>query len=179
MTLRLSSPFEFALPPEAGLIGLLLREHSHRPPAQSFFTRPPTDCFPIDDPGRALCPTTSHRLRNGPPNSLAFHSIWKWMAHRCDLRRMHGRVVCGRRRRWRDAMFEGPFRRSPGRTKFSEPKNDTAMRFIRRWSSRRPSTSRPSVWCARSAGKGDQQPLPPPASLAFHLFALLDFPIPI
>ena len=44
-------------------------------------------------------------------------------------------------RRWRDAVFEGPFGHSPGRTKFAEPINDTAMRFIHRWSTTRPSTS--------------------------------------
>ncbi len=38
----------------------------------------------------------------------------------------------GRRRRWRDAVFEGPFGRSPEGTKFAEPKNDRAMRFIQR-----------------------------------------------
>jgi len=37
-------------------------------------------------------------------------------------------------KRWRDAMFEGPFGRSPGRTKFAEPSNDRAVRFIQRWS---------------------------------------------
>jgi hypothetical protein len=47
----------------------------------------------------------------------------------------------GRHRRWRDAVFEGSFGRSPERTKFAEPKNDTAMRFIHNWSRRRPSTS--------------------------------------
>ena len=31
-------------------------------------------------------------------------------------------------------MFEGPFGRSPGRTKFAEPSNDRAVRFIQRWS---------------------------------------------
>jgi len=56
--------------------------------------------------------------------------------------------------RWRDAMSEGPFGRSSGRTKFAEPKNDTVMRFIRRWSSTRPSTSCAPLWCARSASKG-------------------------
>ena len=37
-------------------------------------------------------------------------------------------------RRWRDAMFEGPSGRSRGRTKFAEPSNDRAVRFIQRWS---------------------------------------------
>ena len=36
------------------------------------------------------------------------------------------------------AVFEGPFGRSPGRTKFAEPNNDRFMRFIHRWSSRPP-----------------------------------------
>ena len=30
--------------------------------------------------------------------------------------------------RWRDAVFDGPFRRSLGRTKFAEPSRDTALR---------------------------------------------------
>jgi len=37
-------------------------------------------------------------------------------------------------RRWRDAMFEGPSGRSRGRTKFAEPSNARAVRFIQRWS---------------------------------------------
>ena len=51
-------------------------------------------------------------------------------------------------KRWRDAMFEGPFGRSPGRTKFAEPSNDRAMRFIQRWSRSRPSTFCAPFWCA-------------------------------
>ena len=35
-------------------------------------------------------------------------------------------LAYGRRRRWRDAVFEGPFGRSPEGTKFAEPKNDRA-----------------------------------------------------
>ena len=30
-------------------------------------------------------------------------------------------------------MFEGPFGCSPEQTKFAEPMNDRAMRFIQRW----------------------------------------------
>jgi hypothetical protein len=53
--------------------------------------------------------------------------------------------------RWRDATFEGPFGRSPGRTKFAEPSNDRAVRFIQRWSKRRPSTfCAPFLVCALS-----------------------------
>ena len=33
------------------------------------------------------------------------------------------------RKRWRDAVFEGPFGRSPGRNEFAEPSNDKAVRF--------------------------------------------------
>ena len=31
--------------------------------------------------------------------------------------------------RWRDALFEGPFGQSPGRTKFAEPSSYRAVRF--------------------------------------------------
>ena len=31
--------------------------------------------------------------------------------------------------RWRDAMFEDPFGRSPGRNKFAEPSSDRGMRL--------------------------------------------------
>jgi hypothetical protein len=50
-------------------------------------------------------------------------------------------------KRWRDAMFEGPFGRSPGRTKFAETSSDRAVRFIQRWSKRRPSTFCVPFWC--------------------------------
>jgi hypothetical protein len=33
------------------------------------------------------------------------------------------------RRRWRDAVFEGPFGRSPGRSKFAEPSSERVLRF--------------------------------------------------
>jgi len=48
------------------------------------------------------------------------------MAYGRELRlaRGAGRCHCGRCKRWRDAMFEGPFGRSPGRTKFAEPSSD-------------------------------------------------------
>jgi hypothetical protein len=32
--------------------------------------------------------------------------------------------------RWRDAVFEGPFRRSPGWTEFAEPSSDRALRLL-------------------------------------------------
>ena len=45
--------------------------------------------------------------------------------------------------RWRDAVFKGPFGRSPERTKFAEPSGDRAMRFIQRRAAHLPSTSTP------------------------------------
>ena len=52
----------------------------------------------------------------------------------CDLREVHGATAAVVFRRWRDAMFEGPLGQSPGRTKFAEPSNDRAVRFIQCWS---------------------------------------------
>jgi len=78
-------------------------------------------------------------------------------------------------RRWRDAMFEGPSGRSRGRTKFAEPSNGRAVRFIQRWSKkaaihflcpflvcRLPRAQGLTrlihpFWCARWASKGDQR----------------------
>ena len=86
---------------------------------------------------------------------------------------------CGRR--WRDALFEGPFGRSPGRTKLRSQAATGPCGFTHRRSRRRPSS--PSVplpraqgltrlihpfWCARWASKGDQQPLRPFSCGAKH-----------
>ena len=51
------------------------------------------------------------------------------IAPSCDLRGLHGSMAAVASWRWRDALFEGPFGRSPGRTKFAEPSSDRAMRF--------------------------------------------------
>src|SRR6476660_2062658 len=50
-----------------------------------------------------------------------------WWPHAtCDGCTAYG---CGRRRRWRDAVFEGPSGRSLGRTKFAEPRSDRPCGF--------------------------------------------------
>ena len=41
-------------------------------------------------------------------------------------------------RRWRDAVFEGPFRQRLGRTEFAEPSRDRALQFIHRLSRKAP-----------------------------------------
>ena len=56
----LSSPLSsFISPPrEGGLFGLPCAQLSHPPTHwQIFFTRPPSDCFAIDFPGRAISPS--------------------------------------------------------------------------------------------------------------------------
>jgi hypothetical protein len=45
---------------------VLLRPFSPSHPARLFPPTRPTDCFAIDYPGRALCPTTSTDYINGP-----------------------------------------------------------------------------------------------------------------
>ena len=78
-----------------------------------------------------------------------------------DLRWMHGAVAVVASWRWRDAVFEDPFGRSPEWIKFAEPSSDSAMRFIQRWSRRQPSTSlTPSGVRVRRA-KEINQPLRP------------------
>ena len=47
----------------------------------------------------------------------------------------------GRRRRWRDAVFEGPFRHRLVRTEFAEPSQDRPCRLPIAGAGRRPSTS--------------------------------------
>jgi hypothetical protein len=90
-----------------------------------------------------------------PPSSLAIpvpYGCGCW--RRCDLGWMHGLSL------WSPSSLpylgtptydllpamvkrsvRRSVRRSQGRTKFAEPSNDRAMRFIQRWSRRRPSTS--------------------------------------
>ena len=58
-----------------------------------------------------------------------------------DLRWVHGPTAAVASWRWRDALFEGPFRQRLGRTEFAEPSRDRALQFIHRLSRRRPSTS--------------------------------------
>jgi hypothetical protein len=48
---------------------------------------------------------------------------------------------CGRVR-WRDAVFEGPFGRSPGRIKFGEPSSGRAVRLHSSPEQSRPFTSK-------------------------------------
>ena len=51
------------------------------------------------------------------PSSLVFSSRQKMDGRLLRLARGAGTYCCGRLWRWRDALFEGPFGRSPGRTK--------------------------------------------------------------
>src|SRR6478752_4941956 len=116
-----------------------------------------------------------HRHINYPSKLARFTCYGSGWRRFRDLRWMHGPVVvvailtrqtdrslCNRLPgtrpfpswRWRDAMFEGPFGRSPGRIKFAEPSNDRAVRFIQRWSRRRPSAFCAPFWRARWASKG-------------------------
>jgi hypothetical protein len=96
-----------------------------------------------------------------PPSSLDFLPRGgRWSALR-DLRGVHGPVTAvafspsptlhaPRRalvpRRWRDAMSEGPFGRSPGRTKLAEPSSDRDMRIPPSPEHGRPSTSIYCFW---------------------------------
>ena len=51
-----------------------------------------------------------------------------------DLRWVHGPTAAVAYWRWRDALFEGPFRQRLGRTEFAEPSRDRALQFIHRLS---------------------------------------------
>jgi hypothetical protein len=72
------------------------------------------------------------------PSSLVFAFLRK--VDGCLLRFAMdaGPYPGGRRRRWRDALFAGPFRQRLGRTKFAEPSRDRALRFIHRLSRKAP-----------------------------------------
>ena len=54
----------------------------------------------------------------------------------CDLREVHGATAAVVFRRWRDAMFEGPFGRSPEWIKLAEPSSSGTVRFhlsLKQW----------------------------------------------
>ena len=72
------------------------------------------------------------------PSSLVFAFLRK--VDGCLLRFAMdaGPYPGGRRRRWRDALFAGPFRQRLGRTKFAEPSRDNALRFFHRLSRKAP-----------------------------------------
>jgi hypothetical protein len=78
----------------------------------------PTDCFAIVYPGRALCPSSPRQ----PWAALFTHRPTDCFANRLPETRPFPRW------RWRDAVCEDPFGRSPGRIKLAEPSSDRAMR---------------------------------------------------
>ena len=55
------------------------------------------------------------------------------------------------------AVFDGPFRRSRGRTEFAKPSSDRALRLLIAGAEAIIHLQSP-FWCARSANKRDQQP---------------------
>ena len=70
------------------------------------------------------------------PSSLFFFLKEGERAASCDLRWMQRLIAAVVFRRWRDAMFEGPFGRSPGRTKLAEPSSSGTVRFhlsLKQW----------------------------------------------
>ena len=85
-----------------GWIDLLLREPSHPPNPGRAGTRPfPKRAPPYNAPSMLRSSLLSMEVDGG----------------RTRLAVGTGPCRCGRRRRWRDALFEGPFGRSPGRNK--------------------------------------------------------------
>ena len=65
----------------------------------------------------------------------SFSSGWTVVAT-CDLREVHGATAAVVFRRWRDAMFEGPFGRSPEWIKLAEPSSSGTVRFhlsLKQW----------------------------------------------
>src|SRR6476620_12171638 len=82
--------------------------------AVAILTRRPTDCFAIVYPGRALFPGGDGELITLLPSSLVSSFHRGWIVPCLRFARAAARWHCDRLRRWRDAMFEGPFGRSPG-----------------------------------------------------------------
>ena len=77
-------------------------------------------------------------------------------------------------RRWRDAMSEGPFGRSPGRTKLAEPSSSGTVRFhlsLKQWLHVQPPRAQGLTRLIHSflgCALGEQRKLP---SLPIHYFA--------
>ena len=120
-------------------------------PAQSFFTQPTPDASqsvtrdarfslgapPKNDPSKLAA---LHKEQPGSVLTCArtlflFSPVGRWeppaSCEKCTaplLRSLFGR--------WRDAMSEGPFGRSPGRTKLAEPSSSGTVRFhlsLKQW----------------------------------------------
>lgn len=110
--------------------------------ARSFFTRPPRRFKTRLSQG-----STALQM---PPSKFArcrFSHTRGWITA-CVLREWQGPIAAVASGRWRDALFEGPFGRSPERTKLAEPSSDRAMRFHLAEASGY--TATPSrLWCAR------------------------------
>ena len=138
------------------------RDHDRKGEDQSFSPADPPiplQSFTRAEPGKKAGPVYA-------PAKLVFSFAGRWMVAFCDLRVVHDLVAAvailthptpGRaktrpfpRWRWRDAVFEGPFGRSPGRTKLAEPSRDRVMRFHPSPEQRRLSTYH-SRLCAGSA----------------------------
>ena len=82
----------------------------------------------------------AHRLINDPSKFVRFLPYGgEWSTERLAM----GPEPCryGRRRRWRDALFEVPFGRSRERNKFAEPSSDMSLGPHPSLEQRRPSTS--------------------------------------
>jgi hypothetical protein len=122
---------------------------------------------PVVVVGQAMARRNVQRSIQMVVQARLFSPRTRWIVHACDLRgaqcavtaiaRSHPPNPGAPRRafsqgRWRDAMFEDPFGRSPGWIKFAESSGDTALRFAPRLSSEAYPPRPPSLRTQAAAG---------------------------
>jgi hypothetical protein len=79
--------------------------------------------------------TEGSAISNAPTKLACCSFLIGWAGNRLRLARVQDSVAAVASWRWRDALFEGPFRQCLGRTKFAEPRSDRVVQFHPRSSS--------------------------------------------